>query len=69
MQVLLVDKSLIMNVYKAYNLLILHLALENTFYYPVEGEYLALSSDDDYASIPSEHDMLTCVFTRGHMSI
>ena len=41
--------------------------LFKTFCYSVEGEYLALSSDVDCATIPSECDMLICVFTKGHM--
>ena len=62
----LVDKSPIMNVYKFYNLPILHPVFQNFFWYSVEGEYIALSSDGDYVTLLSEWDMLTCVFTRGH---
>ena len=57
----------IMSVYRVYSLLILHLALQKTFHYSVEGEYLALSYDGDYATLLSQHIMLTFVFTRGHM--
>ena len=64
---LLADKSLIMNVYKVYILPILQPALQKTFNYLVECECLALSPDDDYAIMPLEHDMLTCVFKRGYM--
>ena len=56
-----------MNVYKVYNLLILHPALQRTFHYSVEGEYLALSCSDIYATMPSESDMLTCETTKGHI--
>ena len=52
-----------MNVYKVYNLLILHAVLQKTLHYFVEGEHLALSSDSDYANLPSEQDILTCVFS------
>ena len=51
-QVPLVDKSLIMNVYKVYNLPILHPTLQKTFCYSVAGQYVALSSDSDYVTIP-----------------
>ena len=34
----------------------------------VEGEYLALSSDSDCATVTSQHNMLTCVFTREHVN-
>ena len=53
--------------YQVVNLPILHSALQNIFHYSVKCEYLALSSDGDYATIPSECDMLTCIFTRGHI--
>ena len=32
-----------------------------------KGEYLALSSYGDYATLPSEHEMLMYAFMRGHM--
>ena len=67
LQVPLVDKSLIMNVYKGYNLLIFHPVLQKTCHYSLEGEYLALSSDGDYATLLLEHDILIFVFTRGQM--
>ena len=57
LQIQLVDKSLIMNVYKAYNLSILHIVPQKAFYYSLEGEYLALSSDSHYVTIPSECDI------------
>ena len=66
LQVPLVSNSLFMNGNKVYNLFILHPTLQNTFHYSAEGEYMVLLSDDDYATIPSEYDMFTCVFTRVH---
>ena len=63
----LVDKSLVMNVYKVYNMHILHPVLQNTFQYYIEGENPALSLDDDNATLPSQKYMLTYVFTEGHM--
>ena len=55
-----------MNMYKVYNLPILQPILHKTFYYCVEGGYLALLFDGDHAAIP-EHDMLTSMFMRRHM--
>ena len=43
-----------MNVYKVYNLLILHPVLQKTLQYSVEGKYLLFSSDGGYATLPSE---------------
>ena len=45
-------------------LTILQPVLQMTFHYSVEGEYLALLSNGDHATLPSEYDMLACVFTR-----
>ena len=45
------------------------LQLANITLYSIEGEYLALSTDRDYAALPSQQDMLTCVFTRGYLLI
>ena len=64
LQVPLVDEFLIINVYKVSNLPILHPALQKTFLFLVEGEKLAFSSDGACATIPSECDMLTSMFTR-----
>ena len=35
----------------------------------MEVEYLALSSNGDYATLPSEKDMLLCVFSKGYISL
>ena len=47
LQILLVDKSHVMNIYKAYTLPLLHLIFPKTFQYSIEEEYPALSSDSD----------------------
>ena len=57
LQVPLVDKSLIMNVYIVYNLPIFHPGLQKTFHY-----LWRLSSNGGYATI-SGSVMLTFVFT------
>ena len=62
LQVPLLDKSPIMNVYKVNNLPILHSVLQKAFQYFLEEECHALFSDGYSATIPSEHHMLTCVF-------
>ena len=65
MQVPLVHKSL-MNAFKAYNLAIIYPILQTAFQCSLKVEHLELSSDVDYASMPSEHDALVCVFIKGH---
>ena len=41
--------------------------LQKTFCYSVKADYLILSSHGEYATVPSECDMLTCVFTKEHI--
>ena len=41
--------------------------LQKVFWYSLEVKYLDLSSDGDYVTIPLWHNILTCVFTEGHM--
>ena len=53
-----------MNVYRVYNLPILLPILLKAFQYSLE-ENLALSSDVDYATTQSEHDIFACLFTKG----
>ena len=55
-----------MHIYKAYNLPIIYPVLHKAFQYSLAGEYPAFSSDSDYATIPSEHDILMC-YHQGHM--
>ena len=56
-----------MNMYKVYNLPIQHPVLQKTVYYSVESEYLVLSSYGNYATLWSECNMLTSVYTRRPM--
>ena len=67
LQVTFFDKSFVTNVYKAYNLPILHPMLKKTVQYSVKGEYLAHSCNSCYVTISSEHDVLICLFTKEHM--
>ena len=41
--------------------------LKRIFQYCLEGKYLTFSSDGDYATIPSEHDVLILTLTKSHM--
>ena len=58
------NRFIIINVYEVYNLLILHPVLQKTFHYSVEGEYLTISSNSNYATLPSQYDMLTSSFLQ-----
>ena len=56
-----------MNIYKVNNFPILHPILQKAFQHSLVEECPALSSDGDYANVPSDLDVLTCVFTKAHM--
>ena len=49
----LVDKSLQMDLYKGYNLPVLHPELEVQFSCVLEGEYLAISMSGTYPTMPT----------------
>ena len=49
----LADQSLVMNLYKVHNLLALHPKLHVQFQYQLEGEYLAITKDKQYAALPT----------------
>ena len=49
----LAGQSLVMNLYKVYNLPTLHPQLNIQFQYQLEGEYLAITKDKQYAVIPT----------------
>ena len=49
----LADQSVVMNLYKVHNLPALHLQLNIQFQYQLEGEYLAITKDQQYAAIPT----------------
>ena len=46
------DQSLIMNLYKVHNLPALHPKLHVQFEYQLEGEFLAITKDKQYAALP-----------------
>ena len=54
---------------KAYVLPKLHPILENAFQYSLQGEYLLLSFDSDYAPKLAEHDILICFLMKEHMCL
>ena len=49
----LADQSLVMNLYKVHNMLALHPELHVQFEYKLEGEYLAITKDKQYAALPT----------------
>ena len=56
-----------MNVYETDNNLYYVTYLQKAFQNSLEGEYLAISSDSDYSTIPLEHNVLICDLTKDHV--
>ena len=65
----LTDQSLEMNLYKIYNLPALHPELKAEFTYELEGEYLAISKNKLYATLPTARDIRICKGTGGYLCL
>ena len=65
----LTDQSLEMDLYKIYNLLILHPKPKIEFTYQIEGEYLAISKSRLYAAIPTTREIRICKSTEGYLCL
>ena len=73
----LIDTSLQMNLYKVHNLPIINPPIGTQHYtkdrfhykYVVEGEYLAVSYDKAYVSVPPPLEIQTCQATDGYLCL
>ena len=63
----LADQSLVMNLYKVHNLPALHPKLHVQFQYQLEGEYLAITKDKQYAALPTAWDIQICETTERYL--
>ena len=63
----LVDQSLQMNLYKVYNLLMLHPILHVHAQYELESSYLAIIMDGIFITLPTALDVRFCLMTNGHL--
>ena len=63
----LADQSLVMNLYKVHNLPTLHPKLHVQFQYQLEGEYLAITKDKQYAALPTAQDIWICETTERYL--
>ena len=63
----LIDQSLQMNLYKVYNLPVLHPTLHVHAQYEKEGTYLATLMDGMFISLPSTLDVKLCLMTNRHL--
>ena len=65
----LTDQSLEMNLYKVYNLPALHPELKVEFTYELEGEYLAITKNKLYATLPTAREIRICKGTGGYLCL
>ena len=65
--ILLADQSPVMTLYKVHNLPALHLKLNIQFQYQLEGEYLVITKDKQYAAIPTVWDIRICEMTERYL--
>ena len=63
----LVDQSLHLNLYKVYNLSMLHPTLNVHAQYELEGTYLATMMDGMFISLPTALDIRLCLVMNGHL--
>ena len=63
----LVNQSLYMNLYKVYNLPMLHPNLHVHVQYEVENTYLATVMDGMFITLPTALDVRLCLMTNGHL--
>ena len=63
----LVDQSLQMNLYKVYNLLMLHPILHVHAQYELESSYLAIVMDGMFITLPTALDVRLCLMMNGHL--
>ena len=63
----MINKSLMMDLYRVHNLSALHLILGVRFTYVVEEEHLAISAANIYAAISTSHNIRICIATQGQI--
>ena len=63
----LIDQSLHMNLYKVYNLPMLHLTLHVHVQYEIENSYLATIMDGMFITLPTALDVKLCLMMNGHL--
>ena len=63
----LIDQSLHMNLYKVYNLPMLHPTLHVHAQYEIENSYLATVMDGMFVTLPTAFDVKLCLMMNGHL--
>ena len=65
----LTDQSLEMDLYKIYNLPVLHSKLKVEFTYELQGEHLAITKNKLYAALPTAGEIRICKGTEGYLCL
>ena len=63
----LIDQSIHMNLYKVYNLPMLHPTLHVHVQYEIENLYLATKMDGMFLTLPTALNVKLCLMTNGHL--
>ena len=62
----LIDLDSSMSLYKIYNLPIFHHEISKCLIYNIEGNNLAVTQDNKYATILSDTEFIKCTLAQGH---
>ena len=62
----LIDLDSGLNLYKIYSLPIYHPDIEKLLQYELEGNYLAVTKGNKYATLLTNTEFLTCTLAEGH---
>ena len=65
-RLLLVDSDSTVTLYKVYNLPIVNQHIGKSLKYNLQENYLAITNDNNYATIPSEYEFIECTLASGH---
>ena len=62
----LVDNQSSLSLYKIYNLPVYNPTIDKSVKYNIEGNSIAISSDKNYATIPTDTEFIECTLASGH---
>ena len=62
----LVDNQSSLSLYKIYNLPVYNPTIDKSIQYNLEGNSIAISSDRNYATIPTDSEFIECTLASGH---
>lgn len=66
LQIPLVDASMMLRIFRVHNLPALHPQLQVHFQYDLETSFIGITKNQEYATLLTEMDVVTCLLSRGH---